>query len=84
MLVMLGPVLLLSPAPISPGSDYYAPAFMVAAFSALSDEPVITQNALTWWLVGLLLGILYALVRWIVRLQRPLSTQPPDVNYAHE
>jgi hypothetical protein len=73
LLVVLGPVLVLSPAKISPDSDYFAPAFMVAGFSAFSNETEITDNALIWWLVGLLVGILYVLVRWIIRLRHPAA-----------
>ena len=83
-LVMLGPVLLLMPTPLAPGRGEFAPAFMVAAFSALNGETETTHNALMWWLAGLLAGVLYVLVRMIVRMQMRKTAEPEDVDYAPE
>ncbi|WP_221794867.1 hypothetical protein [Oceanobacter mangrovi] len=82
LLVVLGPVLLLTPAPLTVGSSDYAPAFMVVAFAALNGEPENLANTVQWWLAGLLVGVLYALVRMIVRMQANKPAEPEDVDYA--
>ncbi len=81
-LVMLGPVLLLTPTPLAAGRSEFAPAFMVAAFSAINGETEITESALMWWLGGLVVGIVYVLVRMVVRLQTRKPAAAEDGEHA--
>jgi len=83
-LVMLGPVLLLTPTPLEPGRSEMAPAFLAAGLAALGGETELLTNTLMWWLAGLLIGVLYVLVRMIVRMQMRKSAEPEAVDYAAE
>lgn len=67
---LLGAVLVFAPAPIEPGSLYFAPAFVIVPFIAIGDSLEQAMYAITWWLAALCVG---AVVLTLRHLQRWLS-----------
>lgn len=67
---MLGVVLLFTPAPISDGSEFFAPAFVVFPFNFLTNDLMSAMYSLNWFLAGLCVG---AVVLAIVQITRRLS-----------
>lgn len=67
---MLGAVLLFTPAPISDGSEFFAPAFVVFPFALLTNGLVPAMYSLNWFLGGLSIG---AVVLGIVQVTQRIT-----------
>lgn len=74
LFLMLGAVLVYTPAPIAPDSDYFAPAFIVLPFSLIISRSAETSYALNWLLGGLCAGGIMLTVAqlgyWLIRSKR--------------
>ena len=63
---MLGAVLLFPPAPVSPGSGFFAPAFVVFPFTILGSSLDDAMYVVGWFLGGLCAGVLVLAVRQLL------------------
>lgn len=76
---MLGAVLVFTPAPIQAGSEYFAPAFVVFPFTALTVSFSESVYALTWWLGALCVGtVALALYQALRRVRGSGELQETD------
>jgi len=63
---MLGAVLIFTPAPVAAGSPYFAPAFIVLPFTALTSSMGEAMYAVTWFLGGLCTGLIILALRQLI------------------
>ena len=75
---MLGAVLLYTPAPIEAGSEYFAPAFVVFPFTALTTGLADAMYALNWYLSALVTGALLLAIAQIVRKISSITEKAAD------
>ncbi|MAS24988.1 MAG: hypothetical protein CMI08_07730 [Oceanospirillaceae bacterium] len=75
---MLGAVLLFTPAPISAGSSYFAPAFLVFPFTALSSSVQDAMYSLSWFLGGLCIGLMVLALRQFIRWSANRQGKPAE------
>ena len=67
---MLGAVLLFTPAPIAENSAYFAPAFVVLPFVAMSESMAAAQYVTRWLLGALFLGVVILSIRQLIAWAR--------------
>lgn len=60
--IAAGAVLVFTPAPVSFGSDLYAPAFIVTAFSVFSDGVSAASHTYFYWTLAALIAVASLLV----------------------
>lgn len=73
---MTGAVLLFTPAPITDGANYFAPALIVVPFTAIGEGADAALYALSWLLAALCIGVLILGVRQLLLwLQSRLRTE---------
>ena len=75
---MLGAVILFTPAPISEGSSFFAPAFLVLPFTALASGMDEAMYAVSWFLGGLCVGLFILAVRQFFRWMKNRSGADSD------
>lgn len=72
---MLGAVLVFTPAPISAGSVYFAPAMVVFPFTLLTSSLDNAMYAANWFLGGLIVGaVVLAIVQSVRFVQKRSAT----------
>ncbi|MDK2776469.1 MAG: hypothetical protein KYX62_02280 [Pseudomonadota bacterium] len=71
---MLGAVLLFTPAPVTLGSAYFAPAFIVFPFTLISSGMTDAMYAVTWFLGGLCVGLVILALRQMLVWLRSRQT----------
>jgi len=69
---MIGAVLLYTPAPITPESEFFAPVFVVLPFTALTSSVESAMYAVNWLIGGMVVG---ASALAIIQLSRWLSAR---------